>query len=86
MHDSKKDSSKNTLGNRLTDNNLGENSQTTDGTVDIAKLTGHVRDFHIMQSIDYEEDPFGEEALKKINFHNRGTYCPKKEFNSVVAA
>ena len=48
MHDSKKDSSKNTLGNRLTDNNLGENSQTTDGTVDITKLTGHVRDFHIM--------------------------------------
>jgi len=49
-------------------------------------LTGHVRDFYIIQSIDVEEDPFGEEALKKINFSNKGAYCPKKEFTSVSAA
>jgi hypothetical protein len=65
---------------------MGEGSTTTKESKDINKLTGHVRDFYIIQSIDVEEDPFGEEALKKINFSNKGAYCPKKEFTSVSAA
>ena len=47
---------------------LGEGSTTTTESKDINKMTGHVRDFFIIQSIDIEDDPFGEEALKKINF------------------
>jgi len=33
-----------------------------------------------MQNIDFEEDPSGQQALKKINFHNAGYCCPRKEF------
>ena len=37
-------------------------------------------DYQIIQAIDLEEDPDGQLALKKINFHSSGICCPRKEF------
>lgn len=47
-----------------------------------SKIKGqaNLNDFQIIQNIDLEEDPTGEMALKKINFHNSGLCCPRKEF------
>ena len=61
---------------------LQEPSTQTDGSKDIKLMSGLMRDYHLIQQIDYDDDPRGEEALKKIDFNNRGTYFPKKEFGS----
>jgi hypothetical protein len=45
-------------------------------------MSGLMRDYHLIQQIDYDDDPQGSEALKKIDFNNRGAYFPKKEFIS----
>jgi hypothetical protein len=65
---------------------LQEPSTQTDGSKDIKLLSGLMRDYHLIQQIDYDDDPQGFEALKKIDFNNRGAYFPKKEFISNIDA
>lgn len=39
-------------------------------------------DLNVLQNIDSQDDPMGYEALKKINFHNKGMAFTRKEYNS----
>jgi hypothetical protein len=40
----------------------------------------------MIQSIDQEEDPRGVNALQKMDFSSKGTFCPKYEYISASEA
>ena len=56
--------------------------KTESKTKEVKQLTGLQHDFFILKNIDFDEDPHGAKAIKQINFNNRGSFFPNKEFDS----
>ena len=45
-------------------------------------MDARAAEFNMLNNHDWDEDPTGETALKRIDFTNAGFYCPSKEYKS----